>query len=632
MILEVANIKKRFATGEVLRGVTFHIEEKEKTALIGVNGAGKSTLFQILLGRMEPDEGTVTIKKDLRIGYLPQSSDFRSEKRIEEELLTVFEPLRNMEDRMRELEKTISRAASPALLDEYANLQRRYAEEDGFQYRSRVRGVIKGLGFSEAEYTLPIARLSGGQRARVALGRLLLEKPDLLLLDEPTNHLDIRSIDWLEGYLSSFEGAAIIISHDRYFLDKLCEKTVEIEGGVSSVYNGNYTFFAQEKAARRKAALREYTAQQEEIRRQEEIIARLRSYGREKALRKAKTREKMLDRMDLAEKPVEKNDSMHLHFKPGVISGDDVLTAEGLSKVFNGRELFRGLNFTIHRGEKIALLGANGTGKTTLFRMIMGETQPTAGYLRLGVKVLPGYYDQQQENLTPDNSVLDEIYDAYPDRTLSEIRNILGSFLFRGEDVFKRIEQLSGGEKARVSLCKIMLSDSNFLLLDEPTNHLDIESREVLEKNLLSYEGTLFFISHDRYFINRLADKILELRPDGVRLYLGNYDFYLAHRPDETMEEAQPAGDEGRESFQQQKNERRELTRKKTRLSRLEAEITDGEARLAEIEKQMLEPEFYSSAAKFAALENEKNELNARLTAWMEEWSALSEELEGVTF
>lgn len=630
MILAASGVKKSFITHEVLRDITFHIEAKEKMALVGVNGAGKTTLFQILLGHMQPDEGSLFLQKGLRIGYLPQNSDYQSERRIEEELLTVFDNLRHMEERMRELEILISQKHDSTLMDEYATLQHRYADADGYQYRSRVRGVLKGLGFTDSEYELPISNLSGGQRSRIALGKLLLEKPDVLLLDEPTNHLDIQSIGWLEGFLASYSGAAIIISHDRYFLDKLCTKTMEIERGIATVYKGNYTYYVREKEVRAKTAMREYAAQQAEIKRQEEIIARLRSYGMEKFMRRAISREKALERMDLLDRPSELDASMKFSFTPSMISGDDVLTADHVAKSFDGKDLFRDMNFTIHRGEKIALLGANGTGKTTLFKMIMGKDAPTYGYLHLGVKVFPGYYDQQQENLDPTKSVLDEIYDNFPQMTLSQIRKVLGSFLFRGEDVFKLIGQLSGGEKARVSLCKIMLSQSNFLLLDEPTNHLDIVSREVLENNLKSYEGTLFFISHDRYFINSVADKIFELTPEGVRVYLGNYDFYMDHKDDAEADthEMAAAVTQNKESFQQQKMQQRELTKKKTRFQRLEQMITDGENRLAEIEEQMLDPAFYSSASKFAKLEEEKATLSTHVEEWMEEWGLLSEELE----
>ena len=629
MILSCSHVQKAFLTKIVLKDCTFHIEAREKIALIGVNGAGKTTILKILTGEMEPDEGQIYRQRDLRIGYLPQSSDYTSSKRIEEVLLSVFEDLIRMEENMRRLEHEISRASTPELLEEYDRLQQTFTQRDGYQYRSRVRGVLKGLGFQEAEYSLPISQLSGGQRSRVALARLLLEQPDLLLLDEPTNHLDIAAIQWLEGFLASFPGACILISHDRYFLDKLCTRTIELERGVSSEYHGNYTFYVHEKELRARQALKEYNLQQAEIKRQQGIIADLRSRGMEKFIRRAQSREKILDKMEVLDKPTELNANMKLRLVPSTLSGEDVLSAEELSKQFDGNLLFEHVNFQIRRGDKIALLGSNGTGKTTLFKMIMGLVSPTSGYLRTGVKVYPGYYDQQQENLTPGHTVLEEIYDAFPQMTLGEVRNVLGAFLFRGDDVFKQIEALSGGEKARVSLCKIMLADNNFLLLDEPTNHLDIPSREILEDNLIGYEGTILFISHDRYFINRVADKIYELTQDGIRVYPGGYDYYLEHAAVQDQAEAAKTPASAAEmDFYQQKKLQRERTRKRTRFSRVEKEIEEIEWKLHDIEEKMLDPEFYSSATEFARLEQDKESLDRQLEALMEEWAELSEDLE----
>jgi len=460
------------------------------------------------------------------------------------------------------------------------------------------------------------------------LGKLLLQAPDLLLLDEPTNHLDIESISWLESYLAAYKGAAIIISHDRYFLDKLCTKTMEIERGVATVYNGNYSYYIGEKEVRQKVAMREYEAQQTEIKRQEEIITKLRGYGMEKFIRRAQSREKILDKMELIDRPTELNASMNLHFTPSIQSAEIVLTAQEVSKQFDGRELFRGANFQIRRGERVALIGANGIGKTTLFKMIMGQLSPTYGDLHLGVKVYPGYYDQTQENLSPEKSILDEIYDSYPNLTIPQIRNILGSFLFRGDDVFKQIKTLSGGEKARVSLCKIMLGDANFLLLDEPTNHLDIISREILESNLVSYEGTLLFISHDRYFINQVATRIIELTPDEIIPYLGNYDFYLEHRRviEQKKQEEQPASI-NKESYNQQKMASSELRKKKARRNKLEKEIEGAEEQIEMIKEKMLLPEYYSSAQKYSELEQQVEALEGSIMEMMEEWDVLSEEL-----
>ena len=535
MILSASHLAKAFGVTEILKDVTFHLEDKEKVALVGVNGAGKTTLFQILRGAYTADSGNLYIQKGLRIGYLPQNAALESDERIEDELLKVFEPLQRMEDKMRQLEKDMKDTPSPELMEQYSRLQASFERQDGYAYHSHVRGVLKGLGFAESEYELPITLLSGGQKSRVALSKLLLQKPDLLLLDEPTNHLDIDAITWLEEYLSSFAGAALIISHDRYFLDKICTRTIELERGTTQVYSGNYSFYIQEKDARVKAAMREYEAQQAEIRRQEEIIAKLRSFSQEKFIKRAQSREKVLERMDIVEKPITYEEAMKFTFTPKILSGDDVLTAHELSKAFDSKALFSHVNFLIKRGEKIALLGANGTGKSTLFKMIMGQEKADSGQLLRGVKVFPGYYDQEQQSLSPDKTALEEICDAYPLMTLGQVRNVLAAFLFRGDDVFKPIHTLSGGEKARISLCKIMLSECNFLLLDEPTNHLDILSREVLENNLLGYQGTLFFISHDRYFINRVATKIFVLTPDGIEIFLGNYDEYLAKQAEKKV-------------------------------------------------------------------------------------------------
>ena len=635
MILSAAHITKSFGTAEILKDVTFHLEAKEKVALVGINGAGKTTIFQILRGAYEPDEGTLFVQKDLRIGYLPQRVEMDSSERVEDELLKVFEPLRRMEERMRDLEQQMKASSSRELMDQYSRLQASYELADGYAYRSHVRGVLKGLGFAEEEYQMPITNLSGGQRSRIALSKLLLQKPDLLLLDEPTNHLDIAAIQWLERYLQDFSGAALIISHDRYFLDKLCTRTIELERGVTSDYSGSYTFYIAEKKKRIEAALRVYEAQQEEIRRQEEIIAKLRSFSQEKFIKRAQSREKILDKMDLVEKPITYDAAMKFHFKPRVLSGNDVLIAHDVSKSFDGRTLFSHAEFIIKRGEKIALLGANGAGKSTLFKMIMGQEKADSGHLVNGVKVTPGYYDQEQQNLTDSKSVLEEIYDAYPNLTVPEVRNILASFLFRGDDVFKQIGDLSGGEKARVSLCKIMLGDSNFLLLDEPTNHLDILSREVLEQNLNSYEGTLLFISHDRYFINQVAHRILVLTADGIRSYIGNYDEYIEQIARQEAAASAASANEKNAVVSQEKTEYTErrrsqsdIRRQRTRLRMMEKDITDLEASIGEIEDKMQLPEFYSNYAAYHDLELQKKEASDRLEALYADWEALSAELE----
>ena len=631
MILSTNHLTKAFGVTEILTDVSFHLEAKEKVALVGANGAGKTTLFHILRGHYPADGGSLYIQKGLVIGYLPQTAELQSDERIEDELLKVFEPLRRMEEKMHRMETEMKDNPSVELMEQYARLQASYERQDGYAYRSRVRGVLKGLGFAENEYTLPITYLSGGQKSRVALSKLLLQKPDLLLLDEPTNHLDIEAIQWLEEYLVSFSGAALIISHDRYFLDKICTRTIELERGVTHIYSGNYSFYVQEKEARTKAALKEYEAQQAEIKRQEEIIAKLRSFSQEKFIKRAQSREKVLERMDIIEKPITYEDAMHFTFTPQILSGEDVLTAHDLAKSFETKPLFHHVNFLIRRGEKIALLGANGTGKSTLFKMIMGQEQADSGQLLRGVKVYPGYYDQEQQSLSDEKTALEEICDAYPQMTLGQVRNVLAAFLFRGDDVFKPIRTLSGGEKARISLCKIMLSESNFLLLDEPTNHLDILSREVLENNLLGYEGTLFFISHDRYFINRVATKIFVLTPDGIQVYLGNYDEYLAHLQAEKEVET-PAPEKvasaEKTNYMQKKQSAAALRKLRAQVRNAEAAIHEQEEAIQALDEAMLLPENYQSAAAYRKLEEEKAAASENLDALYVEWESLVQELE----
>ena len=631
MILSASHLAKAFGVTEILKDVTFHLEDKEKVALVGVNGAGKTTLFQILRGAYTADSGNLYIQKGLRIGYLPQNAALESDERIEDELLKVFEPLQRMEDKMRQLEKEMKDTPSPELMEQYSRLQASFERQDGYAYHSHVRGVLKGLGFAESEYELPITLLSGGQKSRVALSKLLLQKPDLLLLDEPTNHLDIDAITWLEEYLSSFAGAALIISHDRYFLDKICTRTIELERGTTQVYSGNYSFYIQEKDAHVKAAMREYEAQQAEIRRQEEIIARLRSFSQEKFIKRAQSREKVLERMDIIEKPITYEEAMKFTFTPKILSGDDVLTAHELSKAFDSKALFSHVNFLIKRGEKIALLGANGTGKSTLFKMIMGQEKADSGQLLRGVKVFPGYYDQEQQSLSPDKTALEEICDAYPLMTLGQVRNVLAAFLFRGDDVFKPIHTLSGGEKARISLCKIMLSECNFLLLDEPTNHLDILSREVLENNLLGYQGTLFFISHDRYFINRVATKIFVLTPDGIEVFLGNYDEYLAKQAEKKAPPAparNTAPSEEKVSYLEKKQSAAMLRKLRAKLRDTERKIEQTEGQISGLDQEMLKPENYTSASAYTKLETQKKEAEEALNLLYEAWEAQSAELE----
>lgn len=660
MILATHHLTKHYDTKCVFKDVTFHMEAGQRLALVGPNGAGKTTLLRLILGYETADEGEIIIQKGLKLGYLPQTAELSSDECIEDELLKVFLPLRRMEEKMTALEKEISEndsaESTTALLLQYARLQEQYERDGGFEYRSRVRGVMAGLGFLPAEFRLPIVSLSGGQKSRVALSKLLLQQPDLLLLDEPTNHLDIEAIRWLENYLQSYRGALLLISHDRYFLDRLCDRTLEIEQNAAEYYNGSYSYYAEEKKKRFSQRMREYEAQQAEIARQEKIIETLRSYQQEKFIKRAQSREKVLEKMELIEKPISYEDAMRLKFVPKITSGSDVCAAHDVTKCFEGKHLFTNVNFLIKRGERVALLGSNGSGKTTLFRMIMEREKATAGNIDLGVKVYTGYYDQEQNDLCLEKTILDEIYDTYPQLSLTEIRNILAAFLFRGDDVFKPIHRLSGGEKARVALCKIMLSQSNFLLLDEPTNHLDIMSREILEQNLRAYEGTLFFISHDRYFINNVATRILVLTPDGVQSFAGNYDEYLAaldsgifsatvtddaakttatgfsrKENDETKRLAAAkteAKAEAKAAYWQGRQNQAELRKKRARLRALEQEIAGLEDKIFDLGRQMEDPANYMDAKKYEILEVDKQIAEDKLDAAYAEWDGLGEELE----
>lgn len=530
MILSCSNISKSFGEKHILKQVSFHLEDHEKAAIVGINGAGKSTLLKIIIGELACDEGCVALSKGASIGYLAQHQDLDSESTIHDALLEVKRPILQMEERIRSLELDMKSASGEGLenmLEEYSRLTHQFELEGGYACRSEITGVLKGLGFAEEEFSKPINALSGGQKTRVSLGKLLLTKPDILLLDEPTNHLDMESIAWLETYLKTYSGSVIIVAHDRYFLDRVVTKIVELDNGTGTVFSGNYTAYSDKKAMLRDARIRAYLNQQQEIRHQEAVIAKLKSFNREKSIRRAESREKMLDKIDRLEKPLDIDDSMDIRLEPDVESGKDVLTVTGLSKSFDSQTLFTDVNFEIKRGERVAIIGNNGTGKTTLLKIINQLLPADAGEIRLGSKVHIGYYDQEHQVLHMDKTLFDEIQDTYPSMNNTQIRNTLASFLFTGDDVFKLIRDLSGGERGRVSLAKLMLSDANFLLLDEPTNHLDITSKEILESALCRYTGTVLYVSHDRYFINRTATRILDLTGQSLINYIGSYDYYL---------------------------------------------------------------------------------------------------------
>ena len=555
MILSVNNLSKSYDGNDILNNISFHIEANDKLGVTGINGAGKTTLIRQIIGEETPDTGTVTLSKGARMGYLSQTALDNSDRTIYEEVLSVKQYLIDMEEELRDLERRMNEAGSafnaasdPAneenndaqsltdIYSRYASLSHRFELENGYAVRSNVTGILKGLGFTEEDYGKKVSMLSGGQKTRLALGRLLMDAPEILVLDEPTNHLDIASVSWLEGYLKSWRGAVIIVSHDRYFLDRIVNKILDIENGTAHLYLGNYTAFAEKKAALRKDMMKAYLNNQAALKHQQEVIDKLKQFNREKSIKRAESREKALAKMDRIDKPFDVEDAMKLHFTPSKLSGKDVLFADGLSKSFGTQLLFSGVNLDIKRGEKLAIIGPNGTGKTTLLKIIMGLEPADKGELDFGSLVEPAYYDQEHQVLDPDNTVFDEISDAYPYMNNTQIRNLLASFLFTGDDVFKLIRDLSGGEKGRVSLAKLMLSKANLLLLDEPTNHLDITSKEILEEALRNYEGTVICVSHDRYFINRIATRILELDHHHFINYQGNYDYYLEKQADATFD------------------------------------------------------------------------------------------------
>ena len=530
MILSCQNISKAFVENQVLKNVSFHIEDHEKAAIVGINGAGKTTLLRIIVGEMTPDDGQVVLARDKTLGYLAQNSTVDTSHTIYEELLSVKADLLRLEEKIRECENNMKHAEGDALEDlmkQYTSLTHAFETGGGYLYRSELVGVLKGLGFTEDEFSKPVATLSGGQKTRVALGRLLLQNPDLIILDEPTNHLDMNSIAWLETYLLNYKGAVLIVSHDRYFLDRIAGKVIEIDQSKATTFMGNYSDYAVKKEQLRVAAWNAYMNQQREIKHQEEVIEKLKSFNREKSIKRAESREKMLDKIEVIEKPSEVRTDMKLTLTPRILSGNDVLTVEHLSKSFDSHKLFTDVNFEIKRGEHVAIIGDNGSGKTTLLKILNGLVPADQGTFRLGSNVEIGYYDQEHHVLHSDKTLFEEISDDYPYLNNTQIRNVLAAFLFTGEDVFKRISDLSGGERGRVSLAKLVLSNANFLILDEPTNHLDIMSKEILEDALNGYEGTILYVSHDRYFINRTAHRILDLTEGQFVNYVGNYDYYL---------------------------------------------------------------------------------------------------------
>lgn len=644
MILSCNNITKTFGTDTILSDCSFHIEEREKAAIVGPNGAGKSTLLKIIMGRLPADDGTVTISKDKTLGYLAQHQNLSSDGTIYDELLSAKKDIIALEEKIRETEQQMKNATGEqldTLLDQYTKMNHQFELENGYAYQSEIVGVLKGLGFTEDDFSLPVNTLSGGQKTRVALGKLLLSKPDIILLDEPTNHLDMESIRWLENYLLGYNGSVIIVAHDRYFLDRIVTKIIEIENTHVTVFSGNYTAYADKKKILRNMQLKEYLNQQREIKHQQEVITKLKQFNREKSIKRAESRKKMLDKLEVVDKPAEINDKMNIELNPSVISGNDVLSVSHLSKAFDDNTLFTDISFDIKRGERVALIGNNGTGKTTILKIINDILPADSGEIKLGSKVTIGYYDQEHHVLDPDKTLFDELQDAYPDLNNTQIRNTLAAFLFTNDDVFKYIRDLSGGERGRVSLAKLMLSNANFLILDEPTNHLDMVSKEILENALNSYTGTVLYVSHDRYFINTTATRIIELVGQTTVNYIGNYDYYiekkdaltaaaLAGKPADSSSAVSAAQknaqkESAKADWKQSKEEQALLKKKKNELKKTEERITVIEDRLKAIEEESALPEVCTDTARLLELHKESTKLSEELDTLYEKWEELSE-------
>lgn len=641
MILACNHIDKAFAGEKILTDATFHIKEGERVALVGINGAGKTTLLRILVGELDSDAGDVTRAKDTTLGYLPQQQGYHSENTIYEELLAVKSDVIDMDTRIRAMEEKMTHLQGSELeqlLNRYHRLQTAFENGEGYTYKSKVLGVIHGLGFGGDAMHQCINQLSGGQKTRVALGKLLLTEPDLLILDEPTNHLDLESIRWLENYLVNYRGSVLVVSHDRYFLDRIADKIVEIEHGRVTTFPGNYTNYSEKKAALREEQIRRYYNQQQEIKHQEAVIEKLKSFNREKSIRRAESREKLLDRIERLEKPVEYERTISFSLHPSRISGNDVLSVKDFSKSFGDNHLFNHISFEIKRGDKVAILGQNGTGKTTLLKMINGMEPVDCGTAVIGANVEIGYYDQEHQVLHDDKTIFEEIQDDYPDMNHTAIRNVLAAFLFTGEDVFKPIRLLSGGEKGRVALAKLMLSQANLLLLDEPTNHLDITSKEILENAISNYTGTVLYVSHDRYFIDRTATRILDLTCHKLLSYNGNYRYYLEQQDamekrylsDQTPSAKADENDntESKLDWQEQKRLAAKKRKLENEYKKTEERITTLEAEISRLDEELTRPEYACDAGKLIEISRNREEKEAALTDAMDRWEQLAEDLE----
>lgn len=633
MVLACQNISKAYGVTEILNHINFHIEAKEKLAIVGINGAGKSTLLKIIMNEEEADEGQVVIGKDITVGYLAQHQNSYYDKTIYEELLSVKQDVIDLQEQIRQLEQDMKHLEGAELedaLERYTRMNHTFEMQDGYAFESQITGILKGLGFEESEFNRSVSELSGGQKTRVSLGRLLLSRPDIILLDEPTNHLDLNSIAWLEGYLRGYDGAVIIVSHDRYFLDKIVTKVIEIENTQATIYHGNYSYYAQKREEVRLSKYRAYMNQQAEIKHQEEVIAKLKQFNREKSIKRAESREKMLDKMERLEKPQEIHDEMRLTLTPDVESGNDVLLVEGLSKSFDGKTIFSNVNIDIKRGERVALIGNNGTGKTTILKIINQLLPKDSGKITLGAQVHIGYYDQEHQVLHAEKTIFDELQDAYPQMNNTRVRNVLAAFLFTGEDVFKKIADLSGGERGRVSLAKLMLSNANFLILDEPTNHLDITSKEILENALNNYAGTILYVSHDRYFINQTATRILDLSPNGITSYIGNYDYYIEQQLVSTARSEEKAAvvkeeTETKKDWKRSKEEQARERKRQNDIKKTETRIEELEQLLSSLEEEMALPENATNVAKLTEITTRQAAATEELEALYETWESLSE-------
>ena len=636
MILQCSHIDKSFVGETVLSDISFHINEQEKAAIVGVNGSGKSTLIKIIMGELSADSGDIILSKDTTVGYLAQNQEYASDRTILEEMQDAKPEVGILERKIASLSAQMNEADGKeleALIKQFDQAQHRFDQINGYAYQSELVGVLKGLGFENEDFDKKIASLSGGEKTRVALAKMLLTAPDLIILDEPTNHLDLNAIHWLEGYLAQYNGAVLIVAHDRYFLDKIVSKVIEIRQTKSRVYLGNYTGYTKKRQEILDSLQKQYLNQQAEIKHQEEVIAKLKQFNREKSIKRAESREKMLDKIERIDKPIEENTKMHLLFTPKIQSGNDVLTVKGLSKRFADHVLFENIDFEIKRGEHVAIIGDNGSGKTTILKMINDLLTPDSGTITLGTNVEIGYYDQEHHVLHMEKTLFEEIQDEYPNMTNTEIRNLLAAFLFTEDDVFKQIKSLSGGERGRVSLAKLMLSDANFLILDEPTNHLDIDSKAILENAINHFEGTVLYVSHDRYFINQTATRIMDLVNHTFVNYIGNYDYYMEKREELTKIYAPDIQEEtiavqtessNKSDWKQQKEEQAQKRKRENDLKKTEAEIEKLELRDSEIDEEMSKPEVAVDVAKCVALSNEKAEITLKLEELYEKWEELA--------